>query len=144
MTQPIRDIREDLKARLGLIPTRRQEAKVRYDGELAEIKREEEALEALLASEERLMAASQIPSERSWAGNALENAILDLLSDELSWDHPDVKSALQARGHVKGDPGHFGQMLHGVLLSMSRRGLLDSLGVGRWKITKYGLTGEQE
>jgi hypothetical protein len=90
------------------------------------------------------MANSHVPIERTWAGNALENAILDLLSDEQSWDHPDIKSALQERGHIKGDQGHFGQMLHGVLLSLSRRGLLDSLGVGKWKITKYGLTGEQE
>jgi hypothetical protein len=142
--QAIRDIRGDLKARLELVGDRRQKAKERYEAELKEIKRDEEMLEALLASEEQLMAASGVPIERSWAANALENGILDLLSDEQSWDHQDVKSALQERGHIKGDPGHFGQMLHGVLLSMSRRGLLDSLGVGRWKITKYGLTGEQE
>ena len=49
--QAIRDIRGDLKARLDLVGDRRQTAKERYEAELSEIKRDEEMLETLLASE---------------------------------------------------------------------------------------------
>jgi hypothetical protein len=143
--QTIRDIRGDLKARLDLVGDRRQKAKERYEAELREIKRDEEMLEVLLVSEERLMAATDITTERSWAGSALENEIFDILGDEKGWDHGEIKSALLQRGLGKNiDPGHFGQSLHGTLLSMSRRDLLESVGLGRWKITKYGLTGKHE
>ncbi|MGA2815067.1 MAG: hypothetical protein ABSE67_01995 [Xanthobacteraceae bacterium] len=140
--QAIRDIRGDLKARLDLVGDRRQKAKERYEAELNEIKNDEKMLEALLASEQRLMATSRVTIERQWAGNPLENEILDLLSDEKLWEHGDIKSALLERGIGKDDdPKHFGQSLHGTLLSMSRRDLLESGGYGKWKITKYGLTG---
>jgi hypothetical protein len=145
MTQPIRDIRGDLKARLDLIGERRQKAQERYEQELREIKRDAEMLEALLTSEDRLMASSRVAIERSWAQNALENEILDILSNEGAWEHGEIKQALLDRGHGKGeDSGRFGQSIHGTLLSMSRRDLVESVGLGKWKITKYGLTGEQE
>jgi hypothetical protein len=142
--QAIRDIRGDLKARLDLIGVRRQEAETRYKAELSEIKRDEEMLEALLASEERLLANSRVTRERSWAGSALENEILDIIGDEKGWEHAEIKSALLQRSIGKDDdPKHFGQSLHGTLLSMSRRNLIVStgFGTGTWKITKYGLTG---
>ena len=121
-------------------------AKERYEAELSEIKRDEEMLETLLASEERLMAASRITAERSWAGNALENEILDVMSNEKGWEHAEIKSALLQRGIGKDDdPKHFGQSLHGTLLSMSRRNLVVStgFGTGTWKITQRGLIGHE-
>ena len=143
--QAIRDIRADLKTRLNLVGTRRQEAKERYEGELRDIKRDEDMLEALLASEERLMAVSRVVVERSGAQNALENEILDILSNEGNWEHGEIKSALLDRGHGHGDdPRRFGQSIQGTLLSMSHRNLVESAGYGKWKITKTGLTGETQ
>ena len=92
------------------------------------------------------MAASRITAERSWAGNALENEILDVMSNEKGWEHAEIKSALLQRGIGKDDdPKHFGQSLHGTLLSMSRRNLVVStgFGTGTWKITQRGLTGHE-
>ena len=144
MTPHIRDIRADLKARLDLINVRRQKAQERYEAELGEIKRDETMLEALLEAEDRFMASARVG--RSWAGSPLENEILDLVSNEGDWDHSEIKQALLDRGHGKGDQGHFGQSLHGMLLSMSRRDrpLLTSAGHGKWKITQFGLTGEEQ
>jgi hypothetical protein len=143
--RPLRDIREDLRVRLERIGVRRQEAEARYKEELSQIDKEEKALEAILALEEKEAGSSHITAERSWAQNALENEILDILSNEGGWEHSDIKAALLDRGHGHGeDQSRFGQSIQGTLLSMSHRDLVESAGYGKWKITKYGLTGEQE
>jgi len=142
MAQQIRDIRDDLKARLDLLGPRRGEVQERYKAEIQEIDREEAMLRTLLAAEERLMAKTRVTVERKWAGNALENEILDILSNEGEWEHSEIKTALLDRGHGHNDdPKRFGQSIQGTLLSMSHRDLVESVGRGKWKITKYGLTG---
>ncbi len=145
MAQQIRDIRDDLRARLDLLGPRRGEVQERYKAELREIDQEEAMLKTLLAAEDRLMATTRVTVERKWAGNALENEILDILSDEEPWEHGEIKTALIERGHGKNDdPRRLGQSIQGTLLSMSHRNLVTNAGYGKWKITEGGLNGPDE
>ena len=144
MAQQIRDIREDLKARLDLLGPRRGEVQERYKAEIREIDQEEAMLKTLLAAEERLMATTNVTVERKWAGNALENEILDILSDVEPWEHAEIKTALIKRGHGKNDDSRFGQSLQGTLLSMSHRNFVTNAGYGKWQITEVGLKGPEE
>lgn len=145
MAQQIRDIRADLKTRLDLLGPRRGEVQERYKVELREIDQQEAMLKTLLAAEERLMATTHVTVERKWAGNALENEILDVLSNEEPWEHAEIKAALIERGQGKDDdPRRFGQSIQGTLLSMSHRNLVTNAGYGKWQITEGGLNGPDE
>jgi hypothetical protein len=141
MVQPIRDIRADLRVRLDLIGPRRDKAQARYEAELHEIAQEETMLKTLLAAEERFMATARVVVQREWAGNPLENEILDLLGNEDPWEHGEIKTALIERGYGKDDEARFGQSLQGTLLSMAHRDLVVSAGHSTWQITEFGSTG---
>lgn len=132
----MRDIRPDLKARLELMARRRDDAEQRYEAELQGIDAEEAMIKSLLEAEERRIAAGYATMPRHpAAANDLENAILDILGDQRDWPHANVKAELIGRGIGKEDAS-FGRSVHATLLSMSNRGLVESVGMGVWRITK--------
>jgi hypothetical protein len=140
----IRDITADLRARLDLIQERRRAEDDRHSQAVEEINKEEMAVQAMLALEEKLLAngrakALEAKPLRSGAATKFESEILEILSNADEWEHSDIKRELLARGVGDADDPNFGRGLQGVLLSMRGRELVELTGLRKWRITAKGL-----
>ena len=141
------DIRQELQSRLAGIEARRETENQRHEASRQALDREAEIVKAMLALEEgrplkgtEAMAPIARPL-RPGAGNVIESEILDALSNHQDWDHHDIKAYLIERGTGSESDPQFGRSVHGKLLSMRNRELVEGLGDGKWRIAKKGLAG---
>jgi hypothetical protein len=144
----MRSIRTDLEERLAAFPMRRRTAQERYEAELRAIERDERLVRDMLALEQRLE-QEELPfdeeeeGERTFpfgAANESEAEILSVMSDRKDWDHAALKVRLpDIKARRGADDTSFGRILHGMLMSMKGRGLVEHAGVGTWRITQAAL-----
>jgi hypothetical protein len=144
---PIRDITEDLKARLELLAQRKNDEVRRHANALDEIAQEAEKVENMLELEsqflagerQKLAAVTASKPLRPGAQNRFESEILDVLSNNKDWEHSEIKAELLGRGLGDANDPNFGRSLQGALLSMRARELVELVSERQWRITAKGL-----
>jgi hypothetical protein len=145
----IRDITEDLKARLELLAQRKKDEERRYAEVLDEIDQEAEKIEGMLELEsqflagerKKLAAATASKPLRPGANNRFESEILDIIANGKDWEHSEIKAELLGRGLGDAADPNFGRSLQGALLSLRARELVELVGERQWRITAKGRGG---
>lgn len=127
----MRDIRQDLRDRLGALAAER-----------GRLDRREEVLRRLLAEEEErsahepsLFSHTTASEQEDEEANGFRAFLVEALSDGQEWSLGRLKewAAVKALNFNGKSPG---QSLHGTLVSMKRSGLVDQAGKGRWRLPK--------
>jgi hypothetical protein len=153
-----RDIRDDLRERLAGIPRVREE----LHAKIAALDEYEAQLKGLLKIEEQMAVNDAKPpsarqplvtrrtaqpveeeaddaeeTEESQEGlsQEFEADILSILSDGEDWEHARIKEEMETKGWTEGAVS-MGRQIHGTLLALRHRGLVESLGSGMWRKTE--------
>lgn len=141
----MRDIRQDLRQRLGSLREERDRLQAQLKAKLVEIDEYEEQLSSLLALEEKRAGADPPPTPNSDRPSNqgeeeveevdFEADVLSIIADGRDWEHAKIKEAMEARGWSI-EKGSLGRAIHGTLLSlMQNKGLVESRGKGIWRLT---------
>lgn len=125
----MRDLRDDLRERLGLLSERRQKAKAQYDGEIRAIDTEEGPLKALLALEERRLGG---PEHETKGMGSLPDFFAKMMENG-----PATKDELREAADILGfftDAGAAGRVTHATLVNMVRGGRIRELAEGKFEL----------
>ncbi len=142
----MRDIRDDLRERLHGLREQRDLLQAQLQAKLDEIALYEQHLSALLDMEEKRADAEQPrlafdgppppdmvgPQLSVSAKDKLESVILVLLQDGQPRGHTVIRDELERAGFGIGER-HFGRKVHGTLMSMRSREMVENLGFGTWR-----------
>jgi hypothetical protein len=142
----MRDIRDDLRERLGALREERDLLQAQLKAKLSEIEAYEGQLNLLLQMEEKRaaeLAQSSMnfdiplnnggPPDISLSPkDQLESVILVLLDGGVTLKHAQIKGRLEEAGFGRGEK-FFGRVLQGTLMSMRSRELVDLVGTGEWR-----------
>jgi hypothetical protein len=136
----MRDIREDLVERLRSLEKEREAIKARVKAELHQLDLYEEQLKGLLALEVARAEASDLAetaeesAERSEEVHAeFEADLLKILNDGKDHQHTSIRKAMEELGWHAKDGGKLGRQIHGVLLTLKNRKVVDYLGGSTWR-----------
>ncbi len=148
----MRDIREDLRKRLGALGKERDELEAQIKAKLEEINLYEQQLSALLAFEEKRAQDQGVKTKKgtpetaaahstaSLTDDDFEADILGFLGDGKVWEHAKIKQALEGKEWKMKGKTSLGRHLHGTLMSLRTRGFVENVGAGRWKKIKRSAT----
>ncbi len=144
----MRDIRRDIKERLDVVEQERQRLKAR----LEEIDEEEQMLQGFLAAENARW-HNQQPTlfTPSPTGNGqvqlampslVTHFLIKALNDGTPWSLERLKERAEKRGVLLGGQSP-GRTLHGGLLGLKKRGVVEIVERGVWRlVNKDASTGE--
>lgn len=121
MIGEMRDIRADLIERLRLVITELELCRQR----LADLDNQKQLINTLLEAEDQKWGKAEKPD--------LSEMIPDIMSDGGEWYSGTIAEVLLKRGYDFG-PSKPGRVIHFSLLGMAKRGLVESVGNGRWKL----------
>jgi hypothetical protein len=144
MSRSLTDLSPQLQARLADVERRRDAEAERHLAAERDLDREEAIIKAMIDLEKgRSLTGSDVAAMmagplRPGAVNTMESEILGFLSNKEDWGHADIKAFLIERGLGTSSDAQFGRSIHGTLLSMRGRDLVESLGTGKWRIVKKG------
>jgi hypothetical protein len=147
----LRDITNDLRERLAMA----QEMRAKLQKELASLDTYEAQLTGLLAIEEKnlkdgtISAATvdlavsaaidaaveqeQDPEIVEVGDEEFEADLLKILSDGMNWEHARIKEAMETMTWRPNQGSSLGRQIHGTLLSMRHRNLVELVGKGVWR-----------
>lgn len=130
----MRDIRPDIAERLQTVAKERE----RIEEHLKDLQTEERALEHFLSLENSRWHKQQPPLFSGEETASPTTAfLLDILSDQKDWSLGDLKRAASSRGVLAGKgSASTGRVLHGALISLKRRGSVDMVKSGVWRLAK--------
>ena len=143
----MRDIRPDLKERLEAVETENGRLRQRLD----ELKNEDAMLRTMLAAENHrwhgdqrsLFTGDRISVSRlGESGSPIAQFLLDTLSDGADWPLDRLKEHSPDKGIFATDETSLGRALHGALIGLKRRGLVEMVGRGVWRIQKVDAPSE--
>lgn len=135
----LRDIKKDLLDRIAAVDA----AEKSFDHEVLEQKnefarrrnllREMLAMEGGAAEQDAASEARDANSFRPGAANRMESEILGLLAGGRPMAHAAIKEKLLTLDFGPNDAS-FGRMVHGTLMSMRSRDLVENIGNGTWQV----------
>ena len=123
----MRDIRPDLEERLASTEAEHK----RLQDQADRVSAQATILRDMISLENAKWAAAPSKGEAPPTGavppgnEAIEQAVLSLLNNGAEWPHADIKHDLEAKNLFRPDDAQHGRTLHGILMSMRHRGLVE-------------------
>jgi hypothetical protein len=137
----MRDIRKDLEERLAAIDDEKLMAQAR----LVELSRVEENLRAVLSEERARYRQEQkelFDTDSGEEESPYAQFVLSALADGKVWTGADLKRLGIFKEQFAGQPA-LGRLLHVAAIDLKRRGLVRSLGFGKWQLVAEEAKGEE-
>ena len=126
----MRDIRKDLQDRLDAVASKQE----KLQKQVADLEVQKKLLLTLLREEQRRWGDDNVGLESNGhKSRGLSEIIRDIMSDGEPWYGATIAAAAEKRGYHFGNSKQ-GRVTHFTLIGMARKGIVQSVGTGKWKL----------
>ncbi|KJC44111.1 hypothetical protein UB31_21290 [Bradyrhizobium sp. LTSP849] len=140
------DLKPQLEVRLLDIDRKIDMEKARHESVMGKYERQRATVLAMIELEtaeenpqEDMFAPTQGPKREVTAAD-LEREILVLLKAQNNRPHADMKEALVRRGFGNSTDPQFGRRVHGTLMSLRHRGVVEQASPSTWRLVSNAET----